>query len=159
MSSLPGVLASLVVGSNWASTLDGSSRGLRTPEDRERFLALRNSSSISAIVVGSVSALAEPYQKTPHPLFIYRRNSGMTPGEFIEQLRGEFSGAILCEGGVTLMHHLLRENSLDQLQLTRAPLLGDGHYLDIELLRERMVLTSSAEVNGTTFEKYERASR
>ena len=159
MTPLPTVLASLVVGSNWASTLGGTSRGLRTSEDRERFLALRNSPNIGAIIVGSASALVEPYQKSPHPLFVYSRSSAVTPGEFINQVRRKISGSILCEGGVTLLHHLLSENCIDQFHLTRAPALGDGHYFDIELLRASMSLSASEVVNGTTFEKYERASR
>ena len=159
MTPTPPVIASLVVGSNWASTLKGTSRQLRTPEDRERFLALRNSPDIGAIIVGRVSAAVEPYQKTPHPLFVYQRSSGLSPGDFIDHIRGEVSGAILCEGGVTLIHQLLLANYIDQFYLTRAPLHGDDHYLDIDLMRTKMSLVSREEVAGTTFEKYERASR
>ena len=153
------LLASLVVGSNGATSLRGNSRELRTPEDRERFLALRNSNRVGAIVVGSATADAEPYQKAPHPLYIYRRSSGLTPKELIEKVRREISGAILCEGGITLIHHLLREDLIDEFHLTHAPIPGDDHYLDRALLTSKLSLSESESKAGTTFEKYERASR
>ena len=153
------LLASLVVGSNGATSLHGSSRELRTLEDRERFLALRNSNRVGAIVVGSATADAEPYQKTPHLLYIYQRSSGLTPKELIAKVRREISGAILCEGGITLIHHLLREDLIDEFQLTHAPIPGDNHYLDRALLASKLSLSESELKAGTTFEKYERASR
>ena len=153
------VIASLVIGSNAATTLAGSSKGLRTKEDRERFLALRNSDRFGAILVGSVSAAVEPYQKTPHPLFIYKRTSGVSPAAFVDEVRRKISGAILCEGGVTLIHQLLADDALDHFHLTRAPIAGDGHFFDLALLTRKMSLISREVVGQTTFEKYERASR
>lgn len=153
------VIASLVVGSNGATSLAGSSKGLRTPEDRERFLALRGSDDVGAIVVGSATATAEPYRKTPHPLFIYERTSGLSPAKFIHELRGKVSGAILCEGGVTLIHHLLEGDVLDTFHLTRAPIAGDGHFLNLSLMTKKMSLIAREVEGETTFEKYERASR
>ena len=153
------LLASLVVGSNGATSLHGSSRELRTTEDRERFLALRSSDSIGAIVVGSATAMAEPYRNAPHPLHIYSRSSGLSIQEFIDAVRREISGKILCEGGVTLIHSLLHEDLIDEFYLTHAPLPGDNHYLDHQLLRSKLSLSFSEMRAGTTFEKYERASR
>jgi riboflavin biosynthesis pyrimidine reductase len=153
------VIASLVVGSNGATSLAGRSKGLRTPEDRERFLALRRSADLGAIVVGSATAAVEPYQQTPHPLFIYKRASGVSPAEFLRELRGKISGAILCEGGVTFIHQLLEDDALDLLHLTRAPIAGDGHFLNFSLITKRMSLISREVEGETTFEKYERASR
>ncbi len=157
--SLPRVLACLVVGANGASTLGGVSRGISTGEDRARFLALRQSPKVGALVVGSRTAESEPYSKTPHPLFIYRRSTGLSPGAFIDEMCEGITGAILCEGGVTLIHHLLTDESLDSFYLTRTRADGDGHFLDETLLRAKMSLSSREEVNGTTFELYERASR
>lgn len=153
------VVASLVIGSNAATTLAGGSKGLRSKEDRERFLALRNSDRFGAILVGSVSAAVEPYQQTPHPLFIYTRTSGISPTEFLHDVRGKISGSILCEGGVRLIHHLLHDDALDLFHLTRVPIAGDGHFLDLLLLTRKMSLVSRELVGETTFEKYERASR
>jgi len=157
--SLPSVIACLVVGANSASTLDGVSRGIATQEDRARFRTLRHSPELGAIVVGSRTAESEPYAKTPHPLFIYRRSTGLSPGAFIDEMCERITGAILCEGGVTLIHQLLTEESLDSFYLTRTHTRGDGHFLDEDLLLAKMSLTSREEVNGTTFERYERASR
>ncbi len=153
------VLATLVVGSNWAASLNGDSRGLQSGEDRERFLALRNSDAVGAIVIGARTAEVEPYQKTPHPLFIYTRSVGVTPAQFIGEVRKQVSGSILCEGGVQLIHSLLRENVIDIFHLTRVSKAGDNHFLNSELLRMHMALIHSEQINTSTFEKYERASR
>ena len=159
MTPAPPVLATLVVGSNWAASLDGDSRGLQSGEDRERFLALRNSAAVGAIVVGARTAEVEPYQKTPHPLFIYQRSLGVTPAQFIRHVQEQVNGSILCEGGVQLIHLLLRENLIDVFHLTRVSKAGDNHFLDIELVRTHLALIQSEQINTSTFEKYERASR
>ena len=153
------VLATLVVGSNWAASLNGDSRGLQSGEDRERFLALRNSAEVGAIVVGARTAEVEPYQKTPHPLFIYQRSLGVTPAQFIRHAQVQVNGSILCEGGVQFIHLLLRENVIDVFHLTRVSKAGDNHFLDIDLVRTHLTLIQSEQINTSTFEKYERASR
>lgn len=149
----------LVAGANLATSLHGASVGLRTPEDRQRFLTLRNSDEIGAIVVGSRTAALEPYGKTPHPLYIYSRDSGRTPSQFIDEIAATVDGAILCEGGVRLVHELLRGDSVDRLYLSHAPIDGDDNYLDIALVRARLSLMAQEVEAGTTFEHYERASR
>lgn len=156
------LIASLVVGGNSATTVHGDSRRLRTPEDRERFLALRAAPEISLILVGGQSAKTEPYRSAPHPIAIFSRGHiGEIPSlrTYIESLSHEFPGTILCEGGVTLFHLLLREDLIDRAFISRVPIAGDGHYLDENLLREKLTCISSETLNQTTFEKYERASR
>ena len=152
------LVACLAMGSNGATSKAGGSQGITTAADREHFLALRNSSQFGAIVVGARTAAVEPYAKTPHPLFIYRRESGLTAKQFTESIRKEVVGAILCEGGVGLIHQLLVSQSIDSFHLTRTPMSGDGHFLDEKLLLENMSLRTSSSLNGTTFERYERAS-
>ena len=153
------VIASLVVGRNLATSVGGTSHGLRTGVDRERFLALRNSDQIGAIVVGARTAAVEPYQSAPHPLFIYHRNLGVLAKEFIDAIRNEVSAPILCEGGVRLLHQLLRADYIDYFHLARVAIDGESDFFDISLLQQRMILSGSEEIEGTTFEKYERASR
>ncbi len=169
----PTVVASLVVASNGATSLNGGSRSLRTAEDRERFLALRNGADISAILVGGATAAAEPYQSAPHPLIVFSRSqsSATFPGasvvsgslssiaEFIAELKRDFAKTILCEGGVELLHLLLEDDLIDICYISRVAAVGDGHFLNDELLRSVMALTSTETINQTTFEKYERASR
>lgn len=151
--------ATLVVGANGATSIGGVSRGLATGEDRARFLALRSSSDFGAIIVGARTAASEPYAKTPHPLFVYRRESGLSAGQFIESVRKQVSGKILCEGGISLLHLLLHEECIDLFHLSRTPVMGDDHFLDESLLREKMSLLTSETLGQTTFERYERASR
>ena len=169
----PMTVASLVVASNGATSIMGGSRGLRTPEDRERFLALRNGPDIGAILVGGASAATEPYRSAPHPLIVFSRShepttfpgatmvSGPVPSipEFIAQLRRKFANTILCEGGVELIHLLLADELIDSFFISRVAATGDGHFLDENLLRSKMTLVSTETINQTTFERYERASR
>lgn len=167
------VVASLLVASNGATSLRGGSRDLRTAEDRERFLALRNGPDIAAILVGGASAATEPYASAPHPLIVFSRSdepatfpgatmvSGPVPSipEFIAQLLRKFTNTILCEGGVELIHLLLADELIDSFFISRVAAAGDGHFLDENLLRSKMTLISTETINQTTFERYERASR
>jgi riboflavin biosynthesis pyrimidine reductase len=156
------VIASLVVGANNATSVSGSSRALRTPEDRERFLALRGAPDISLILVGGRSAQIEPYRSAPHPVAIFTRESvggNLSLRSYIEKQKLDFPGTILCEGGVTLFHLLLRDDLIDCAYISRVAITGDGHFLDENLLQQKMVCLSSETINQTTFEKYERASR
>jgi hypothetical protein len=66
------LIASLAVGTNRATTLRGSSRGISTPADRNRFLALHRSAG--AIITGKESAAVEDYAKTRVPIFIFTRS-------------------------------------------------------------------------------------
>lgn len=156
------LIASLVVGGNSATSANGDSRKLRTPEDRERFLALRAAPEISLILVGGQSERIEPYRSAPHPIAIFSRDHVgeiLSIRSYIERVKLDFPGTILCEGGVTLIHLLLREDLIDCAFISRVPMAGDGHFLDENLLREKLLCISSEKLNQTTFEKYERASR
>ena len=153
------LIASLLVGANAATSKSGSSAPLRTLEDRERFLALRNSPEISAIIVGGATALVEPYQRSPHPLYIYSREVKAPLKMYVSHIRREISGTLLCEGGVRVIHQLLHDDLIDTFLLSRVEIHGDGHYLDEPLLQKSLILRSSERVGSTTFERYERASR
>lgn len=67
------VIASLVVGSNGATSLDGLSRGLSTEADRARFLQRHRSAA--AFIIGKQSALVENYRQSDVPIFIFTRSS------------------------------------------------------------------------------------
>ena len=153
------LIASMVVGANWASSVHGSSAGLRSEEDRSRFLALRRSPEIAALLVGGATVEVEPYRKSPHPLFIFDRRINASLREYVAQIKESINGTILCEGGVRLIHLLLSENLIDSFHLSRVNIEGDDHFLDSSLLHRGLSLISSEIVGATTFERYERASR
>lgn len=153
------VIAAMVVGSNGATSLAGTSHGLRTEEDRQRFLTLRRSDEFGAILVGRATTLVEPYGQAPHPLYIYSREISESLSSYLEKIMREVPGKILCEGGVSLLHALIREDLLDTFHLSRVLRSGDGHFLDEALLAERMVLVSATQNGDTVFDRYERASR
>lgn len=155
------VIATMVVGANGATSLAGTSAPLRSAADRTRFLALRRSPEIAAIVVGGATAKVEPYQKSPHPLIVVERLEleRSEIGEILANLRKRIHGTILCEGGARLIHLLLSGDHIDTFFLSRVPINGDDHFLDQSLLRSTMDLVSSERDGSTTFERYERASR
>lgn len=155
----------MVVGANGATSRAGSSAALRSAADRERFLRMRKSPDIQAILVGHRTTLVEPYEQAPHPLVIFSRsaiseNSAADPiVDFLERTRVRYPGKILCEGGISLVHLLLQANLIDTFYLSRVANEGDAHFLEDALLRQRMHLVSRELISDTTFEHYERASR
>jgi riboflavin biosynthesis pyrimidine reductase len=113
-------------------------------------------------LVGGATAAVEPYHLAPHPVIRFSRE---TCGEvnplsiFIENLKRKYPGTILCEGGVQLLHLLLKEELIDFAFISRVAIEGDGHFLDEELFQLKMGLISRESINQTTFEEYKRASR
>lgn len=144
MSSEHRVVAPLVIGSNGATSLHGSSRALSSPEDRTRFLALRKSAA--AIVIGGATFRSEPYDQLAIPLYVAskRLNSQefsersnlhiypLSPTDVLDLAKGEISGLIVIEGGKSFLSELLQARLVDQLLLTRSPIEGDSDFWEIE---------------------------
>ncbi|MEN9325122.1 MAG: hypothetical protein RL414_876, partial [Actinomycetota bacterium] len=62
------VLATIVVGVDGSTTVGGSSAGLSTYGDRQRFQRLRKRADL--IVIGGNTARTEPYAQTPCRLLV-----------------------------------------------------------------------------------------
>ena len=135
------VIANLVVGSNGGTTLDGRSRGLSTPADRERFHELRKRAD--AIVIGGQTSRFEPYSKTPVPLIVLTRKPTL-PGSAATNPQAILSGGdlaetlahfspiypvILIEAGATLVVVALQSGLLDELFLTEVKTFGGEPFL------------------------------
>ncbi|MCX6445319.1 MAG: hypothetical protein NTZ66_00360 [Actinobacteria bacterium] len=67
------VTATIVVGADGSSSINGSSTQVTSAADRENFLKRRR--LVDCIVIGGNTARNEPYVKTPVPLVVISRHS------------------------------------------------------------------------------------
>ena len=151
------VIATLVVGANGATSLKGSSTGLSTQADRERFLQLHRSAG--AYIVGRKSASVESYKNSLAPLFIFTRQpipniaGEVDVSQGFERAVREISNAhpspIVVESGVSLMMAMINDGVIDQLQLSLSPIVGDGDFIDLDQLLELFEIESDIEIDGT----------
>lgn len=156
------LIASLVVGANNATTLDGASTTLSTPPDRTRFLALHRSAG--AIIIGKESAKTEDYSKTNVPIFIFSRLSEKlnlshpqmqqitVGGNLAEVTRGidqRINGDVVIEAGPQLLAALVKAGVVDVMQLSITPINGDGNFIDLEKLMNNFDVESEDVIEGT----------
>ncbi|MFM1975120.1 MAG: hypothetical protein RL524_1107 [Actinomycetota bacterium] len=134
------VIASLVVGSNGAASLHGSSRALSTPADRERFLARHQGAS--AFIIGKKSAAIESYAKSQVPIF-------SDLGEITRRIDERIPGNIVVEAGPSLLLALIGAGVIEILELSISPIEGDGDFLSIEDLLAPFSIESEVTIDGT----------
>lgn len=156
------VIGTLVVGRNHATTLNGISAPLSTQPDRQRFLALHRKAG--AIIIGKNSALRESYEKTSVPIFIFTRESA--PLNFSHPMMQQINvsrdlteitrlidqrtaGDIVVESGPSLLQALIAVNVVDELELSIAPIDGDGDFIQIDDLLQNFEITSDITVEDT----------
>jgi len=156
------VIASFVVGSNGASSLNGSSQGLSTPADRDRFL--KRHQSAAAFIIGKNSAAIESYSKSNVPIFIFTRHTAKleVPHQMMQQIRVDrdlleitklidlrIPGDIVVEAGSTLLMALVEAGAIDFLELTLSPIAGDGDFIDVEELISHFEVIEEIDIDGT----------
>jgi dihydrofolate reductase len=163
------ILANLVVGANGATTLDGSSRRLSFPADRERFKNLR--AIARALVIGGQTYRTEPYEKVSIPLYVATRRDAVgsnlinanfidkTPTEVIDQALKEQGYPILIEGGINFISELIGKRTITTLFLTRSQTAGDSLFLDEKLLRSNYELVVAEPVSGGSLETWKPISQ
>lgn len=161
------VIASLLVDPTGRVREGVSSRSLSSPEDRQRFLSLRQWAE--CIVIGAKTHQAESYERTRLPVIVYSRTKRVVDDWAAElnKLKGEYGDRILIEAGPGILHQLIREGLIDRLYLTRTSrvsqdrespifdlsLLGPGH--DLRLIESTIV--RSVDESEDLFETYERS--
>ena len=156
------LIATLVVGSNNATSKGGLSAPLSTPADRGSFLALHRSAA--AIIIGKVSALVEDYRKTQVPIFVLtRQQEGVElPHPMMEQITvgddlaatcrsidARFDGDVVVEAGIGLLQAMVSVGAIDHLELTISPIEGDGHFVNLDDLLSDFTIEETLEVEGT----------
>ena len=154
------VIATLNVGANGATTLAGTSAGISTAADRERFLKLHRRAGLH--IAGANSAASELYSSTKIPLVILARStqSNISHGREIintsdglksvmREIKARFPAPIVVEAGPTLLTALVNEGCIDEIELSFSPILGDGNFINhIELLSQ-FTITVDENIDGT----------
>jgi dihydrofolate reductase len=156
------VIASIVLGSNGATSLNGSSIGLSTPADRTRFLARHKSAS--AFIIGKKSAVIESYAKSLVPIYVLTRSPVKLElphplmeqiiitgdlSEIVRELEKRTSGDIVVEAGPVLLMALVEAGVITTLELSISPIEGDGNFLSLEKLLSYFEIISDVEIDGT----------
>jgi riboflavin biosynthesis pyrimidine reductase len=156
------LIASLAVGANGATTLRGSSRGISTPADRNRFLALHRSAG--AIITGKESAAVEDYAKTRVPIFIFTRSPErlvfqhptmqqiVVDRDLLEisrRIDQRISGDIVIEAGPRLLLAMAEVGAVDVLHLSITPIEGDGNFIETSMLLSNFEIESEEHQDGT----------
>ncbi len=159
------VAANLVIGLGGTTTLNGSSSGLSTPPDRQRFHKLR--AEFGAILIGGNTARKEPYAKTPVPLIVLTHKPLSGPASlnpaalaWAMPLKSAISqatqmyGDLLIEAGPALIQEALTSGLLTDLHLTVSPIDGGENPISIKELLDSSEEISREEVDGTLFLHY-----
>lgn len=156
------LIATLVVGSNNATSKGGQSSPLSTPADRSRFLALHRSAS--AIITGRKSATVEDYSQTRVPIFVFTRDSEKLDlphptmkqvtvhknlAEMVRGIAERFDGDLIIESGVALLQPLIEVGAVDRLALSISPVTGDGDFIDVENLLSHFSIEKEVSIDGT----------
>jgi riboflavin biosynthesis pyrimidine reductase len=154
------VIATLVVGANGATSLAGSSVGISTPADRNRFLALHRRAGVH--VVGSNSAASELYTSSKIPLVILTQSTpseGKQNSEIINtseglqkvmhEIKNRFPAPVVVEAGPNLLTSLVEQGCIEEIELSLSPALGDGNYVDHTKLLSHFIITSDDLIDGT----------
>lgn len=156
------LIATLVVGSNNATSKGGLSAPLSTPADRGSFLTLHRSAA--AIIIGKASALIEDYRKTQVPIFVLTRQqeSMMLPHPMMEQvvighdlaatcrsIDARFDGDVIVEAGIGLLQAMVSVGAVDRLELSITPIDGDGHFLELKDFLSHFFIEDERVIEGT----------
>ncbi len=147
----PYLVINMVASVDGRATIDGRTKELSSPADKEVFFALRR--SVDAVLVGTGTLREERYgpllrdaEEQPLAIVCSRRGdfpddiplftdprsrilayTGPSPGEALRRAQSEHGvRSVLCEGGPTLNAAMLAEGTFDELFLTVAPLLAGG---------------------------------
>ena len=155
-------VATLVMGSDGSTSKDGSSAGVSTNTDRERFLKRRR--EFDCIIIGGNTARSERYAITPCPLVVISRHKSnvlitnpnaywwsMEPAEALAKAKREFGPDILIEAGPSLLGEFLSAGLVDQLEISVTPISGGEHLIDLNDALRGFEITEDRMVEETRF--------
>lgn len=156
------VVATLVVGRDGSTSLNGRSAGVSSAQDRQTFLQRRR--EVDVIIIGGNTARMEPYNKTPVPLVVISRSLvnpvqgnhlalfwNCSPVDAVSKARRLFGEKILIEGGISMINELIEHGMIDQLELSVTSVIGGENQIDWQKLLTQFDHCSSAELEGTKF--------
>lgn len=153
------IIATLVVGSDGSTTIEGSSAKVTSVADRENFLNRRR--KVDCIITGGNSARNEPYSKTPVPLIVISRQKhpqlpdahvwDCDPCEAIVRASKEFGSNILIEGGAALISYLLEHKAIDILELSVTQAAGGSDIFESAKYLNQAETIYEKNIDGTIF--------
>ena len=157
------LIASLVVGSNGATSLHGKSSPLSTPSDRRRFL--KRHRQAAAFIIGRQSALIESYGASRVPIFVFSRSSAAISlphplmqqvtvnrsdlGEISRSIEQRIEGDIVVEAGAALLTAMIQSEVIDILEISITPIAGDGNFIDIDDILRNFDCSEVVAEDGT----------
>jgi riboflavin biosynthesis pyrimidine reductase len=153
------IVATIVVGADGSSTINGSSTEVTSAADRATFLQRRR--LVDCIIIGGNTARNEPYSKTPVPLVVVSRQAhpnlpaahvwDLDPKDALTKALQEFGENILIEGGASFISYLLEQNLVDVLELSVTHATGGADIFDYERFLSLAHSVIKNIVSDTTF--------
>jgi len=150
------------MGLDGSTSKDGSSAGVSTATDRERFLKRRR--EFDAIIIGGNTARNERYAITPCPLVVISRHKSnvlitnpnafwwnMGPKAALEKAKREFGPDILVEAGPELLNAFIAEGLIDQLEISITQVTGGDHIISLVDALRGFEITNDETVGDTRF--------
>lgn len=150
------------MGQDGSTTKDGSSAGVSTNTDREKFLKRRR--EFDCIIIGGNTARSERYSITPCPLVVISRHKSNVlitnpnafwwnkePIEALAKAKREFGPDILIEAGPGLLTEFLNAGLVDQLEISITPISGGEHLIDLNDALRGFEITEDRMVEETRF--------
>lgn len=154
-----GVTATIVVGTDGCTSIDGSSSQVTSAADRQNFLKRRR--MVDCIVIGGNTARNERYQIAPVPLVVISRQShpnlpsanvwNIDPCEGVIRAAKEFGENIFIEGGASFITYLLDKNVIDSLELSLTAASGGADIFDYAKYLACADSLEEKNVDGTIF--------
>ena len=153
------IVATIVVGADGSSTINGSSSEVTSAADRATFLQRRR--LVDCIIIGGNTARNEPYSKTPVPLVVVSKQEhpqlpsahvwDLDPKDALTRALQEFGANILIEGGAFFISHLLEQNLVDVLELSVTNSTGGADIFDYKKFLSLAHRVTEKVVSDTTF--------
>lgn len=152
----------MVMGLDGSTSKDGSSAGVSTETDRERFLKRRR--QFDCIIIGGNTARNERYSITPCPLVVISRHPSnvlignanavwwnLDPKSALEKAQREFGSSVLIEAGPALLTEFLKLGLVDQLEISVTPFTGGEDLIDLNEALRGFEITNDEKVADTRF--------
>lgn len=156
------LISNLIIGSNEATTLAGSSFGLSFPADKERMQIIRGRAGV--ILVGGNTYRSEPYQKLEKPVLVASSQADslpkplrgeilpLSPVELAEYALAKYQPPILIEGGRDFLVPLLKARKINMMYLTISESEGDDRFINYQEITSGMTLQERLSNPEGTFE-------
>ena len=150
------------MGQDGCTSKEGSSAGVSTNTDRERFLKRRR--EFDVIIIGGNTARSERYAITPCPLVVISRHKSnvlltnpnafwwnLDPKDALDKAKREFGPDVLIEAGPALLQEFLNARLVDQLEISITPIVGGDHLIDLNDALRGFEITEDRKVEDTRF--------